>query len=373
MRTSIFCRSICAFLLLASSVSYADSYKVNRLNEGQPIISSATFAALNADHEEGENIQGPSVIRVPDWIPSAMRPSPEARYYLYFAHHNGTYLRMAWAAQIEGPWHLYRSGADFETGHRGVLDMGGGKTLHIGNGVTVKNHIASPDVHVDDYRKLIVMYFHGPTLFHGEYVGQKTFVATSSFGLDFQAGIKPVMRGRHTSGFSATWEKVALSGGGQFDQAPDPYYTLGSPAKNNSGKDLWSSGSRPFEADLFAAGVSGQLRHTAAHLYNDRLSVFYTRIADSPERILLSTVDLGKGEFTSWDPDYPPLEVLRPELPWEGAMLPLSPSEQGAARDKVNQLRDPAIFQDVDGSLYLFYSGGGERAIGLARLMPVAN
>jgi len=32
-----------------------------------------------------------------------------------------------------------------------------------------------------------------------------------------------------------------------------------------------------------------------------------------------------------------------------------------------NSIRDPFVFED-DGQLYLFYSGGGERAIGVARL-----
>jgi len=34
----------------------------------------------------GANIQGPSLIRVPDWV-----PNPIGRYYLYFADHKGSY------------------------------------------------------------------------------------------------------------------------------------------------------------------------------------------------------------------------------------------------------------------------------------------
>ena len=34
----------------------------------------------------------------------------------------------------------------------------------------------------------------------------------------------------------------------------------------------------------------------------------------------------------------------------------------------VRQLRDPYIFEDDDGQVYLFYSGAGEEAIGFARL-----
>src|SRR6185503_14642331 len=35
----------------------------------------------------GANINGPSLIRVPSWI-----PNPLGKYYLYFAHHKGRYI-----------------------------------------------------------------------------------------------------------------------------------------------------------------------------------------------------------------------------------------------------------------------------------------
>jgi hypothetical protein len=34
----------------------------------------------------------------------------------------------------------------------------------------------------------------------------------------------------------------------------------------------------------------------------------------------------------------------------------------------VNQLRDPYIFEDTDGKLYLVYTGRGENALGLAQV-----
>lgn len=44
------------------------------------------------------------------------------------------------------------------------------------------------------------------------------------------------------------------------------------------------------------------------------------------------------------------------------------PSELGSVPEDVNRLRDPGIFEDSDGSLYLIYSGRGEDAVGIARL-----
>ena len=57
-----------------------------------PIISPATCASI------GVNIQGPSLIRVPDWI-----ENPLGRYYLYFADHKGKYIRPAYANDLLGP------------------------------------------------------------------------------------------------------------------------------------------------------------------------------------------------------------------------------------------------------------------------------
>lgn len=70
-------------------------------------------------------------------------------------------------------------------------------------------------------------------------------------------------------------------------------------------------------------------------------------------------------------PTFPPEEILHAELDWEGDSLKTEPSEGGYAPKLVNQLRDPCVFRDIDGSLYLLYSGGGEATIGVARLTPL--
>ena len=55
-----------------------------------PLITPASSPTL------GENINGPSVIRVPSWL-----PNPLGRYYLYFAHHAGTFIRLAYAGDLQ--------------------------------------------------------------------------------------------------------------------------------------------------------------------------------------------------------------------------------------------------------------------------------
>lgn len=58
-----------------------------------PLLSPASHP------EAGDNIQGPSLVRVPDWV-----QQPLGRYYLYFADHKGDSIRMAYADELGGPW-----------------------------------------------------------------------------------------------------------------------------------------------------------------------------------------------------------------------------------------------------------------------------
>ena len=68
-------------------------YAVRRLTD-EPIVSADLFAGPG-----GENINGPSLIAVPPWL-----PRPLGKFYLYFAHHHGTSIRLACADRLEGPW-----------------------------------------------------------------------------------------------------------------------------------------------------------------------------------------------------------------------------------------------------------------------------
>ena len=48
-------------------------------------------------NQDGNNINGASLIKVPDWI-----ENPLGKYYLYFAHHAGKYIRMAYSNNADG-------------------------------------------------------------------------------------------------------------------------------------------------------------------------------------------------------------------------------------------------------------------------------
>ena len=93
------------------------------------------------------------------------------------------------------------------------------------------------------------------------------------------------------------------------------------------------------------------------------------RVVTTLINILFSTIDLSLDDVSAWDSTFPPDEILRPEVDWEVANIAPGPSEEGMNRKRGNQLQDPYIFEDFDGKLYLFYSGGGEEAIGVAQLV----
>ena len=370
----------CGVSTAEAAVTSNGSFIVTRLNNSQPIITEEMFEAVGATNKnaagmaEGQNINGPSAIRIPDWIAPANRADPNAIYYLYFAHHRGDYIRMAFSDDIEGPWQLYNVGISVPLDSRGVLSLNRYDKIDIGNDITIYNHIASPDVFVDDDNQRIILYFHGPTRYGGTNVGQNSFVATSEYGLDFNGNIETViLGGSYFRVFSYNDNLYALDNGADLYKALDADNPWTPPRSFDFGDDLWiKSSNDPFQDDLSEAGFSGRVRHTAVHLIGDMLQVFYSRIGDTPERIQMSTIDLSVGSYDLWDSTYPPEEILEAEPSWEGGQFPPDPSKSGHAPEKVNQLRDPYVFEDIDGVLYLFYSGCGEDAIGIARLDSVA-
>ena len=138
-------------------------------------------------------ITGPSVIRVPDWIPDSEKTHPDAVYYMYYAAHGSKDIRLAWAKSITGKWHLFNRGdasnqawgkngnyTGAATPGTGVLDLElrEPKVMWFDDNFGVDSHIASPDVIVDDENERIILYFHGPMHKIIGLKGTGNFVAT---------------------------------------------------------------------------------------------------------------------------------------------------------------------------------------------------
>ena len=199
-------------------------------------------------------------------------------------------------------------------------------------------HIASPDVHVNDNDKSIIMYFHGLE----SYARQMSRAAVSADGIHFIA--RPETIGRtYMRIFSYEGYTYALAMPGHFYRSQD-------------GLSGFEEGPKMFNKDM---------RHSAVLVRDKELFIFWTQVGHAPERILLSRIDLSK-PWADWK-ESEPVEVLRPEYDWEGAHMPLLPSIRSVAYEKVNQLRDPAVYEE-DGKIFLLYAVAGESGIAIAEI-----
>jgi hypothetical protein len=302
------------------------------------------------DPSIGINIQGPSLVRVPDWVEGKM-----GEYYLYFADHKGSYIRLAYADQLTGPWRVHVPGSlqidesYFPSEPPPISEQRLAELVarNEASGVAYSHdwvteltqpHIASPDVHIDEANRRFIMYFHG-LAGPGR---QLTRVATSPDGINFTT--QPQELGRtYMRTFAHDGMTYAMSMPGQFYRSRDGFTDF-------------ESGPLLFNANM---------RHAALLKRDNTLYIFWTQVGDAPEHVKLSTVDLS-GDWMSWqESDW--VEVLRPEFDWEGASAPIEPSVRSTAYGRVNQLRDPAIYQE-DGEIYLLYVVGGEAGIAIARV-----
>lgn len=353
-----------------------------RLNQAQPIIDEAWMIAQGATANEADNINGPSCIRLPDWLPTTDRAHPTAVYYLYFGNHSGDFIRMAWSANLTGPWTGWNMDASLPLQDRGVLSLGADGIITPGNDIELRNHIASPQVFVDNINQRFLMYYHGPASHGGDNKGQSTVVATSANGLNFNQpseggqaghGTLPVILGEsYFRVFEQAGRFYAFSNTGDLWAAPAGQDPLSPPNGYNYRLDYWDRGPNLFTSLRNARGWPVlRPRHFAVHQHNNVLYAILTYKEDRPERITVATFDFDElpTDYQNWSFAFPEQELMQAETGWEGGQFPPLASRSGNQDNGVNQLRDPGFFQDSDGRSYLFYSGQGEDALGLAQLV----
>lgn len=276
----------------------------------------------------GDNVNGPSLIRAPQ--------GGLGRYHLYFAHHIGDHIRLAYADELSGPWTLHPGGvlgldaSLFPTEPHATDPVPDGWTSRF------PWHIASPDVHV--VQDGVRMYFHGLADGDGN---QLTRAAVSRDGLSFEV-LPQLLCPSYLRAFrwDGMWYGIVLNGA--FWRSPDGLVPF------EPGPVLWPS-----------------MRHCAVLLRGTTVSVVFSRWGDEPERLFVSTVEL-HGDWMTWEATEAE-ELLRPEHDWEGADVEVRPSRPGPALERLHELRDPAIFAEDDG-VYLLYSVAGESGIAIARL-----
>ena len=302
----------------------------------------------------GDNVNGPSVIRVPSWV-----PHPLGRYYAYFGHHKGQFVRLAYADAITGPWKIYEPGVVPVSGtafYRPQPDPPDGPTDQF------YTHVASPEIYVDEARRRLVLWTHGWWTNNQRWplgpadarawarqngYGQFTQSSESTDGLHFE--LRPaITKVSYLRVFTHDGYLYGMARLGQLLRSKDPLATF-------------EIGPNPFAGGPYADRV----RHVATILRGRTLHVFFTGIGDAPERVMLSTIDL-TGDWQTWKASAP-VELLRPEAPYECPGLPNIPSAAGEIEGPAQQLRDPAIFEEA-GKTFLFYAICGEQGLAAAQL-----
>ena len=320
-----------ALLLYSLSVLFSAAQAAEQANITVTRLGDGPIITPEMDARMGGNIQGPSLIKVPDWA-----ENPLGNYYLYFADHRGTYIRMAYADEVTGPWTVYSPGtltledSLFPTTCPPCSPAPGSNAPNYA-------HIASPDVHVREDLQQIVMYIHGKD------VGRQfTRAVVSQDGINFEGREEDLGR---------PYFRVI--------EQDDFFYAMSMPGylyRSSDGLSDFEAGPQIFNRDM---------RHSALLIRDGLLYVFFTQAGQEPERILLSTIELAD-DWQEWAASEP-VEVLRPELDYEGANLPLEPSRRGYIDVPVHQLRDPAIYSEGD-KTYLLYSVAGESGIAIAEI-----
>jgi len=255
------------------SVRAAPQIEVVRFSQN-PLITVDTSASL------GGNVNGPTVVRVPEWV-----ERPLGKYYMYFANHMGTSIRLAYADAITGPWKIYEPGV-----------------LHVRDTAFFRpqpdpaetladfyTHVASPEIFVDPPHKRLVMWIHGWWT-NGERwprdpveaaawarqngYGQYTQSAESGDGIHFD--VRPaITKQSYLRIFKRDGVFYAVARLGRLARSRDPLASF-------------LAGPNPFTDGVYA----NPIRHVALLRRGDRLLVFFTAIGDAPEHVLMSTIKL---------------------------------------------------------------------------------
>eukprot|EP00040_Diaphanoeca_grandis_P026184 m.146345 g.146345 ORF g.146345 m.146345 type:complete len:748 (-) comp30472_c0_seq18:37-2280(-) len=302
-------------------------------SEHNPIIHK-NLHTLGSNGIPLDNINGPSLILAPSW-PGFSRLG---KYYLYFGHHVGQQIRLAYSDHVNGPYTLWQP-----HNNDGVV--------HIRD-TRFTGHIASPDVHVDTTAKKIYMIFHGIA---GN--AQVSFLAESTNGVSFVSlDVKLGPAYMRMFYYNNHWWGVARNNNDQkvwLHKASTSF--IGSPYNQVKWVDFTSFG-------------PGKVRHTAVHVRGDTLDIYYSTTGTTPEKISMASISMVE---STWGEESiisePQLHVLQTETDYEGVEKVIKTSKKGAGYG--HELRDPYVFVDED-KFFLLYTGMGETNINVAQLVP---
>lgn len=110
-----------------------------------------------------------------------------------------------------------------------------------------------------------------------------------------------------------------------------------------------------------------KVRYPSLLIQENILYLIYSSVGDLPEKIVYRKITLDNSDWNKWKAG-PEHKLLKAEFLWEGSVLKSKKSVKGASIELINDVRNPSVFKDEDDKMYLLYSGGGEKGIGIAEL-----
>jgi hypothetical protein len=134
------------------------------LTDRTQIINSATATFPGTD---GNNIMFGSIVRAASW-----HVTPLGTYYCLFGDHDGAYIRVAYANDVEGPWTVVEAGTDITL-----------TALNTAGSYTGGTHVSSPHVIVDEANERYLCYVHGDStgLGHESVLAESVDLVTWTF------------------------------------------------------------------------------------------------------------------------------------------------------------------------------------------------
>ncbi len=278
-----------------------------------------------------KNINGPVCFKVPPWI-----KNPLGKYYLIFSDHQGSYLRLAYADSMNSDWTIYKTK---------ILEI---KKLN----KILYDHIASPDIYIDNFHKQICLYFHSRSRKYGR--EQLTFVALSKNGINYRIKSLDPIAPFYFRIFSYKRNYYGLSKGGDLFKSKNKFL------KFKFIKNIFNRYNDKYHNQI------GSVRHLCLLKKKNYLEIFYTKIGDKPERIYQGILKLFKDE-RNWNVKSQK-EILRPTKVYEGSEIKVRISRSGPSKKIENALRDPYVIVDKINT-YLLYCVKGEKGIALAKII----
>lgn len=297
------------------------------------IINSATPTFPGSD---GNNIMFGSIVKAASW-----HVAPLGDYYCLFGDHDGTYIRVAYADAVTGPWTVITAGTDITLA-----------ALNAAGGYSGGTHVSSPEIIVDDVGERYVVTLHGDStgLGHESVAAESIDLENFTF-LDSAA--------RLSDGTGMLYVRP-FTYGGEWYAVSDTLILFRSATLTGS-----NAYSRQTDPATFRGSNGGNGRHAGCVVRGDTLVVFWTNRGDYCERIKYASLDMSAAGWDSWAMGAG-ADMLFPYTVGDGADMPWTTSGSGAVTARVRELRDPGVFIDPsDGTHWLIYAQAGEDALGV--------